>query len=202
MSRLEMINSSSVANSTYIETTPNIITREHLKSNYLIQVILTTMPLITGDFLAVAGAVYASSAIYMMIGGTITTSPTYLALPIAAAVISCFGILRLYPGVGMNPVAELRKTTGASLMIFGLLIASAWITTMDMTLISVLVISAFFCLLAIPLFRFFSRSIGSRCSWWGQPLIVFGGDEAALKLYKHYEKKRQLGFRPVAIVED
>lgn len=202
MSRLETISSAPVVNSTQPESKPYIITREHLKSNYLVQVVLTAVPLITGDFLAVAGAVYAASGVCSFFGGPLIASRSYMTLSIALAVTICYGILRLYPGVGMSPVAELRKTTGATLMVYGLLSASAWISSFDYSLVNVLILSSFFTLCQVPVFRLTSRSIGSRCSWWGQPLIIFGGDEAALKLYKHYDTNRELGFRPVAIVEN
>ena len=107
-----------------------------------------------------------------------------------------------YPGVSVNPVAEVRSISLANASAF--LFISAMLVLHEGALVPLLI-----CLLAcaaasvvILAMRALTRHIGSKFHWWGYPIVVFGSGAVALSLLRKLMSQPNLGLRPVAVVAD
>lgn len=107
-----------------------------------------------------------------------------------------------YPGVSVNPVAEIRSITIANASVF--LLIALIVTLHRATSASVLIcLAAFFAAsLAIPLSRASVRKLGSRFHWWGYPVVLLGGGEVARSVLHRFKNQPHLGLHPVAVVSD
>ncbi len=122
----------------------------------------------------------------------------------SSALVSLFLVLYyvcdLYPGICGNPVDEIRQVflanSCACFFISVLLMHS--LGRLGLATIGTCVTACF----AIPVSRRLVRTVGSKYSWWGYPIAVFGSGEAALSLLRKLKSQPFLGFRPVAIVTD
>jgi Undecaprenyl-phosphate galactose phosphotransferase WbaP len=108
----------------------------------------------------------------------------------------------LYPGVSVNPVAEIRRISLANICAF-LFIAVMF------ALNHVAVLPYLICLPAsvassgvILAMRALVRLIGSQYDWWGYPVVLFGRGEVALFVLRKLMSQPHLGLSPVAVVAD
>jgi Undecaprenyl-phosphate galactose phosphotransferase WbaP len=126
-------------------------------------------------------------------------SPLSPLLPFFLVLYWLFGS---YPGVSVNPVAEIRSITIANASVFLLIALIA--TLHHASLASVLICLAAFCAasLAIPLVRTSVRKLGSRFHWWGYPVVLLGGGDVARSVLRRFKNQPHLGLRPVAVVSD
>ena len=107
-----------------------------------------------------------------------------------------------YPGVSVNPVAEIRCISLANASAF--LFISVVLALHHAALVAQLVcLSAFACAsVGILVLRSIVRKIGSRFEWWGYPVVLFGGGTVALSILRKLLSQPHLGLRPVAVVDD
>jgi Undecaprenyl-phosphate galactose phosphotransferase WbaP len=105
-----------------------------------------------------------------------------------------------YPGVSVNPVAEIRRISLANAGAF------LFITAM-LALHHAGVVSYLICLsasvaasLVILTMRALIRQIGSQFDWWGYPVVLFGSGPVALSVLRRLMSQPHLGLRPVAVV--
>ena len=107
-----------------------------------------------------------------------------------------------YPGVSVNPVAEIRNISLANTSAF--LFLSVMLMQHRAGLIPHLIcLSACVGASVVTLvMRAFARYIGSQFEWWGYPVVLFGGGPVALSLLHKLLKRPTLGLRPVAVVAD
>jgi len=126
--------------------------------------------------------------------------PGWLLVAVGMLVINM--ALHLYPGTGMDPVTELRQTTTTTLILFAIFLAAAWGHGATAPTMYALMGGCLVSLAAVPCFRGVARSLASRHPWWGQPVLIYGRGETAVRLYRHYMTHPALGLRPVAIVDN
>jgi Undecaprenyl-phosphate galactose phosphotransferase WbaP len=107
-----------------------------------------------------------------------------------------------YPGVSVNPVAEIRSIAIANASAF--LSIALIVTLHGVSSIPVLICFAEFVAasLAIPLTRASVRQLGSRFRWWGYPVALLGGGEVAFSVLRRFKSQPHLGLRPVAVVSN
>jgi Undecaprenyl-phosphate galactose phosphotransferase WbaP len=105
-----------------------------------------------------------------------------------------------YPGVSVNPVAEIRSISLANASAF--LFISVMLVLHQAAVIPQLIclsacVGASIVTLAL---RALARQIGSQFDWWGYPVVLFGGGAVALSVLRRLISQPHLGLRPVAVV--
>lgn len=169
---------------------------------YFVQVVLTSLPLIAADIVALATAACCVAAAASWLAEGPDVSLLQVVPPLAVALVLVNGLVGLYPGVGLNPVVEFRQTCVALSLLCGVL--GATMLRESHSLGEYLFLLGTWCvsLAFSPLLRSVTRSLAGRCRWWGQPAIIFGDGPAALEICKALESNRGRGLRPVGLVED
>lgn len=170
---------------------------------YLSQAVRTALPLVVLDQLFLGTCTLAVLAIANFLAGQ-ALLPLSLACQVTAA--TCFVSMfvgGLYPGVGIGGLLELRRLIMAVCVGFGLswILLSARLElapAANTALVVALIINA----AAMPLARRIFRKFLARFDWWTQPAIVYGGGNFAASVYRSLRAQRELGLRPVGIVDD
>jgi len=122
--------------------------------------------------------------------------------PLLPAFLILYWLFGSYPGVSVNPVAEIRSITIANASVF-VLIALIFVLNHATSGPLALCVAAFFAAsLAVPLARATVRKLGSRFHWWGYPIVLLGGGDVARFVLRRFKNQRHLGLRPVAVVSD
>jgi Undecaprenyl-phosphate galactose phosphotransferase WbaP len=55
-------------------------------------------------------------------------------------------------------------------------------------------------LIAIPVGRYWTRVLGARFAWWGQPVVILGDGQAAVSVLRRLQLHPEMGMRPIAVV--
>ncbi len=112
-----------------------------------------------------------------------------------------YALLGLYPGVGINPIVELKHMILGTLGGGGILLATslAFCSPEIMTLLFIPAVTAF-CVLIVPVVRCLSRSVFSKFGWWTQPAIIVGSCRHAHQLLASLQRKSSSGLKPIGIV--
>jgi Undecaprenyl-phosphate galactose phosphotransferase WbaP len=179
-------------------------------SRDLAQVVLTAVPLVVADLLAVVGsflvAWQAATALWPTAAldkAALDTAALFVGF--AAAVCVANLAVGLYPGIGVSAISEVRQAS----------LSAAYIGTIFLT-VSVLeghrpisqpiqfIIVTTCCLLLVglPLGRTMARAVFSRYAWWGQPVLIVGGRVPAANIYSFLSRNPRLGLRPLGVVGD
>ena len=164
--------------------------------------LLTTPPLAIADALAL-GRGNRGERSGLVAGRSGRSGAFVAALVLEASLVCAFVMLGLYPGVGLNPVVELRQLVCGTTLTFGVF----WAATRTQHVFGaqaqlLLWLTWPLAIVAIPLARAAVRCFCGRCSWWGQRVLVFGGGRSGLAIYQHLRARPWLGLRPVGIVDD
>jgi Undecaprenyl-phosphate galactose phosphotransferase WbaP len=120
-------------------------------------------------------------------------------LPIPA-ILTLFLLFRLYPGIGLHPVTELRRFFSVAATV---VLAALSITYKNPEHGRDLVVIAAWAagIMAAPLLRSLVRHICSRKSWWGYPVFV-AADGDVTQIVTKLQNNPRLGLRPVAVFKD
>ncbi len=138
--------------------------------------LLTSVPLAAADLLAVLLAVAVATGI--VYGRSVPQGSELLALlsALGGSLLITYCLFGLYPGAGLNPVVELRQTLTGALLVFSVFFAATRLQSAFAPQTAQLLLWA--CPLAlagIPLSRAAARVVCSRFEWWGQRVLIFGG---------------------------
>lgn len=122
--------------------------------------------------------------------------------PLLALFVAVYWICDLYPGITISPMDDLKRICMGSA--FAFLLVSVMLSFDAAPLRSLLLcfaagvgVSA-----GLAASRSLVRRIGSRFPWWGYPVALLGGGEAARSLLRKLKSQPHLGFRPVALVSN
>jgi Undecaprenyl-phosphate galactose phosphotransferase WbaP len=113
-----------------------------------------------------------------------------------------YALNRLYPGIGIGPVEEMRRiAVTTSLVVFLLTSLTFWTKTGDsysrLTFGGIWLLGMLF----VPLGRKLARKILQKFNLWGEPVVIFGQRKEALYLAKYLTRHQYLGFYPALIME-
>jgi Undecaprenyl-phosphate galactose phosphotransferase WbaP len=108
----------------------------------------------------------------------------------------------LYPGVAINPVEELRRSTRAvTLALFGLWSATLFLHDLTQSRL-VYAIAYVFTVGLIPLLRSMVRRMFAAKPWWGSPVAILGFGMTGKFVYETLIGNPGIGLKPVAILDD
>lgn len=114
-----------------------------------------------------------------------------------------YGLFGLYPGVGHNPVREIRQLTQATTLVFVLFATLLFLFKEAGTYSRVVfTIGWILALILVPMARTGIRRRFGKSSWWGYPVAVFGSGDAARSVVQSLRSQPELGLHPVAVFLD
>lgn len=170
--------------------------------HYASQVLRTSAPLVAADLLALVGSTLLAFALARWIWPDFGPDLAYLLPLLCGAFLIIYTLFGLYPGTGLNPIAELQQTIIATTLFFTAFFATSLAFDGRKAFTTWLLLVWMFLIVFDPLLRSLTRSLFSRFRWWGQPVLIFGGKTAGTANYKHFTLHPRLGFRPVGIIDD
>ncbi|MBV8897061.1 MAG: undecaprenyl-phosphate galactose phosphotransferase WbaP [Acidobacteriaceae bacterium] len=108
----------------------------------------------------------------------------------------------LYPGLTINPVEELRRSTLSVMVAYLALLAATFLlhdlSESRLTYVFSCTITA----LCVPIFRTITRNVFSGYQWWGSPVAILGFGHTGKTLLETLLNNRRIGLRPVAVLDD
>ncbi len=119
-----------------------------------------------------------------------------LALPVA------FQVMGFYPGYGVCPVMRLRRRVLSTLVLFGILIAWAYLQQYQELSRGILLFSMAFALVIPWVMEAFVRDLLKRRGLWGQPTVIIGAGEAGRAAAKALKARSDMGYVPVALFDE
>ena len=184
-----------------VDTAERLPSRADSVSRYL-QVVLTSIPLVAADLLAIAASYLVATLItYAFFGAHYYWGlwNNLFAVCLCHLIVGTF--LGLFPASGMNPVRELRSQISSICVSFVLLIALNGLVGQVTRNEIMTIIFAFPITIAIaPPARFSTRKIVSGCRWWGEKVIIVGMNEQARSIYRFMAHLPQRGLKPIGVV--
>lgn len=169
---------------------------------YWTRLILNTLPVLLADLLALGCSLGCAYGLTSWLSADVGFSLSWLLLVAGLTVPATFALFGLYPGTGLKAVAELGQVALATALSFAILLIAANATNAGVEIVLTLIIAAIGLQVLVPQFRIVARKLASPHTWWGQPVLIFGGGDAARHLYNYYLSHPELGIRPVAIIDD
>jgi Undecaprenyl-phosphate galactose phosphotransferase WbaP len=123
-----------------------------------------------------------------------------IVLPVPA-ILALFFLFRLYPGVGLHPVSEIRRVFSAMAAALLGLLSLFYNEPRRASDISILFIWAAGMML-VPLVRAAVRNVCARRNWWGHQVFIVGPGDMAQLLIARLQNNPQLGLKPVALFDE
>lgn len=176
--------------------------RAHPGTHAMKHALLTSLPLALIDVTTIVLSMFVAAKVLSL--GTYSDAHGVTSfLPLIGAQLLIFTAVGLYPGVGLNPIVELRLLTWSTALTFGVCLAA---TPLAASLPAgtgwALLLACFLCLILLPLTRNAVRSLCSNYEWWGQRVLIFGSGPAALTAYQDLLANKSHGLRPIGLVDD
>lgn len=170
---------------------------------YLRQWVLTSAPLVLTDLLVLISAVSLCSLFGLQWYNPedVSTKASLWLPSVAVAWILINAVIKLYPGVCLGLVDEIRRLT-LSLSVVGVMtlarhkISSEWYQER----VIFLGVAFGICVVLAPIFRSIARKKLAKTSWWGFPALVCGDDTAAISVDRWLCDNRRLGLRPLGVI--
>ncbi len=122
--------------------------------------------------------------------------------PLLGLFMVVYSMFGLYPGLVSSTVAEMRKLSSATTLVF-LVIGALSFLLRDANAYSRLVFlfGWIATLFLVPAARSLIRNSFARASWWGYPVVVFGTGEMARKVVDKLLHNPEIGLRPAAVFD-
>lgn len=122
--------------------------------------------------------------------------------PVILMSLMFFGLVGLYPAIGMSAVEELRKlTTSVTVVVFSLAAMSFWLRNAEDYSRLTLSLTWAFSLVLLPLGRDFMRTMCMRLNIWGEPVVLIGYGEQGKWAFDFFRHNRKLGLNPTIILD-
>jgi len=164
--------------------------------------LLTSLPLGLADVTTIVAAMFIASKALSW-GGVGELNGVVSILPLIGAQLLIMTSVGLYPGVGLNPIIELRLLTWSTALAFSVCMAAAQLShSLPVGTFFTLLLACCVTLVILPLARNAVRSLCSNYEWWGQRVLIFGSSPAALTAYQHLLANKPHGLRPIGMVDD
>lgn len=163
---------------------------------------LSASLIIFSDLFALTAAFMSTVWVRQSFNGDYELSLYWHLWPLLGLFTLVYAMFGVYPGLGTSTVAEVRKLSSATTLVF-LVIGALSFVLRDANEYSRLVflITWLFALLLVPMARSYIRSSFGRASWWGYPVLVFGTGTMAEKVVRKLLDNPEFGLRPAAVFD-
>lgn len=123
--------------------------------------------------------------------------------PLTGIFILGYAISKLYPGIAMSPVEELRRLILTTSLLYLLLGSSVFLfREVEIYSRGAFLLTWMFSLLFGVIGRFGLRVICAQQPWWGYPVVVLGAGKTGEMLIRNLRLQPSLGLKPVAVLDD
>ena len=186
-----------------IENVETLPSRADSVSRY-VQVVLTSVPLIVADLLAIAASYLLATLVTFGFFGARYYSGLWNNLLAVCVCYLIVGTFRgLFPASGFNPVRELRCQLSSISVSFMLLIALNGLIGQVTKNEVLTILIAFPMIVSIaPPARFCTRKIMAPFGWWGEQVIIVGNCLQGRSIYQFLKRMPQRGLKPIGVVDD
>src|SRR5262245_22451386 len=147
---------------------------------YTTQLLLTSLPLFIVDLLALVGCIFLAVAVLGFFESLSQLNCARLLPWLSVAFLVTYVLFGLYPGAGHNPIAELRQISSATTLLFTIFFAASCLLHKGQPVMGLFATTWLFSLVLLPIMRAAARLLFSNFRWWGQPVLIFGGNHAGV----------------------
>jgi len=163
---------------------------------------IMTAWMILADLISLIFAGWLSISIRSWLGGSFTNLGAYYALvPLLTIFFIAYSISGLYPGIGMTPIEELRRTTRSSSSVVVALSLIAFLTQTGMKYSRLaFVLFWILTLIIVPVNRLIARRLGYSLGIWGEPFALIGFGPQGQRILRFLQQNRLYGIKPVVIM--
>jgi Undecaprenyl-phosphate galactose phosphotransferase WbaP len=165
--------------------------------------VATGAALMAADALAVVASFWLGVALWTRVNQAVTVE-LYLPLwPEALVFLAAYATHGLYPGVGISPVEELRRTVLGTSVVYLVATASVFLSK-DAGRYSrgVFLTCWAFTAVLVPLVRSALRRAAASQPWWGVPVLVLGAGSSGRMVVENLTAQLGFGLKPVAFLDD
>ena len=159
--------------------------------------------MLVSDLVCLTGSAALAIAIWRQIRTDFIVQD-YLAmiLPLAGCFIVVYFLIGLYPGIGIGPVEELRRSTiSSSVVMLGVVALGFYLSSTTWSR-GILALSWFFIVFSIPISRKVFRRLAVGLELWGLPAVVIGNTTTAFSIFEKLRQRPLTGLWPVLQVAD
>lgn len=165
--------------------------------------VFTTAPLVAADVIGLMLAVYISVMIRLALGGQFEPVLYWNLWPLLAMVVVMYGLARLYPGVGLSPVEELRRLCLTTTLFYFALAAVIFLFREGTTYSRGIFLMAWpLSMAGVWLARITVKRLVAPRPWWGFPVIVMGAGRTGALVIRTLNRQPGLGLKPIAVLDD
>ncbi len=167
------------------------------------QKVLTAVPLIAGDLVALLGCFYAVALLVTMTTGYSAHTEFFLqGIALGVVYFGVGALLGLFPATAVSPVYELKQLVTSSSIAFAMiLVMNKLLAELSKLELVVAILGGCVASFMVPLARAATRRYFVRYRWWGERVIVIGSGLQGQAIYRFYDRARQRGLRPMGIVD-
>lgn len=167
------------------------------------QLRLTGAIVAAADMVTIAATIGAAVGLRHMFHGNFDLGLYARLWPLLAFFPLVYALFGLYPGVVLNPVAEIRKSVLATTLVFLMMGALTFVLRDPLAYSRLVFVCAWLASLpAVPLMRAWVRSVAAKQPWWGYRVVVIGDSVAARAVLRTLIRQPELGLLPVAVFDD
>jgi Undecaprenyl-phosphate galactose phosphotransferase WbaP len=164
---------------------------------------LTACLIVCSDLAALLIAFSVSVYGRWIAGGDYTPGLYYRLWPVLGIFLLTYKLRGLYPGLGLDPVEELRRLITSTTMVSVVLATSIFLFRDAFVYSRVIFLSFWlFSIVLLPLARAALRRICGWRHWWGMPVVVLGEDHVTQQVVSSLRRRPELGLQPVAVLAD
>ncbi|MGB7084260.1 MAG: undecaprenyl-phosphate galactose phosphotransferase WbaP [Phormidesmis sp.] len=164
---------------------------------------LTLAILVTLDLLCLGLAGFTSVWLRLVFNGQFSPSIYWRLWPLVGIFVLAYAMAKLYPGVAMSPVEELRRLTLTTTLLYWLLGSSIFLFQEGERYSRGAFLMAW-CLSVVFVIigRYGIRALCARQPWWGYSVIVMGAGKTGEMVIRTLQRQPSLGLKPIAVLDD
>lgn len=151
------------------------------------------------DLIALGLAQALGMLVSHILGGTDSTRPFWLLVLLSSAGLT---VLKLYPAVRVNAVAEIRRLTSGLSLVYAALVAMDYRRMTEAGFIGAVIVMWASSIVFMAVARNIVRSTLSRREWWGYPVVILGPAESAGQFVRSIARHPESGLKPAGIFDD
>ena len=119
------------------------------------------------------------------------------------AILICFGVTGLYPGILIAPEDQVKKFSLSSFFFFlGLAIVVFYENVTKFAISFALILALPFATILLPVGREIFRRFFAKYKWWGVPVVVYSKGDNAKVIVDRLVKAPHFGYKPAVIISD
>jgi Undecaprenyl-phosphate galactose phosphotransferase WbaP len=165
--------------------------------------VATVAVILAADLVALVVTTVSTVQVRHWIGGAFEPELYWSLWPVLALFVAAYAGLGLYPGVGLSPPEELRRTALATTLVYLLIGAATFLfREAEVYSRSIFLVAWALTLGTVPLARAAARHLFSHRRWWGYPVLILGAGETGRLVAQTLRRHPGIGLKPVAVLDD